>query len=186
MAPVIKLPTPLWDFFPMLWTKLHSRFLVNFPYQSKFPWPFLTVYVIPLFCFKKNNSVKPSKQNCNFVLTWLNLFSKKKFFFSLTLTLLSRPAHASKDVLLLYRQNYGKLTTNFVLKFIASTHLKMLSTVHHPWRYALLSTILKRKIFENETLFRCDIKRIVSWVWGGLLMVSVDRYSVLDIAGKYF
>jgi hypothetical protein len=29
------------------------------------------------------------------------------------------------------------------------------------------------------------LKGIVSWDWGGLLMVSVDRYNILDIARKY-
>jgi hypothetical protein len=52
MASVIKLPTHLWDFFPMLWTKLHSRFLENFPYKSKIPWPFLTVYSIIVYISK--------------------------------------------------------------------------------------------------------------------------------------
>jgi hypothetical protein len=49
-----KLPWQQWSkypciykaFPPMLWTKLHSRFLVNFPIKSKFPVPFLTVYGI--------------------------------------------------------------------------------------------------------------------------------------------
>jgi hypothetical protein len=30
-----------------------------------------------------------------------------------------------------------------------------------------------------------SLKGIVSWEWGGLLMVSVDRHNILDIAGKY-
>jgi hypothetical protein len=30
-----------------------------------------------------------------------------------------------------------------------------------------------------------DIKGIVSWDWGGLLIVLLDRYCTIDMAGKY-
>jgi hypothetical protein len=40
---MIKYPCIYRTSFPMLWTQLHSRFVVNFPLRSKFPWPFLTV-----------------------------------------------------------------------------------------------------------------------------------------------
>jgi hypothetical protein len=47
VALVIKYPCIYETSFSMLWTQLHSRFLVNFPLRSKFPWPFLTVRLLP-------------------------------------------------------------------------------------------------------------------------------------------
>jgi hypothetical protein len=42
------------------------------------------------------------------------------------------------------------------------------------------------KSLSNKHFGACHrFKGIVSWDWRGLLMVSVDRYNILDIAGKY-
>jgi hypothetical protein len=49
VALVIKYPCIYETSFSMLWTQLHSRFLVNFPLRSKFSWPFLTVQRTKIF-----------------------------------------------------------------------------------------------------------------------------------------
>jgi hypothetical protein len=51
-------------------------------------------------------------------------------------------------------------------------------------RCVMLVEKIKFTLFGTFVLFKI-VKGIVSCDWGGLLMVSVDRYNFLDIAGKY-
>jgi hypothetical protein len=58
----------------MLWTKLHSQFLVNFPYKSKFPWPFLTV------CSGEHSSLNQIKHRCTLVFYYaLSKYYSRKY-----------------------------------------------------------------------------------------------------------